>query len=179
MPKITVLRYGHRYNRDYRLSTHICLIARAFGANALILTDIVDNRLRETIDKVVDKWGGSFRLIMGVSWKKAINEWKEKSSIICHLTMYGENIDESNVIKRIKETNKDVLVVVGSQKIPGEIFQLADFNIAIGSQPHSECAALAVFLDRYFTGKKLSRKFDNAKIRISPQKHGKKIFEES
>jgi tRNA (cytidine56-2'-O)-methyltransferase len=67
-------------------------------------------------------------------------------------------------------------VVVGSQKVPKEFFSnnVSDFNVSIGNQPHSECAALAIFLDRFFEGKELAKSFKNAKIRIIPQKRGKK-----
>jgi len=68
------------------------------------------------------------------------------------------------------------MVVIGAAKVPVEMFSLADFNIAIGNQPHSECAALAVFLDRLFNGKELCLEFKDAKIKIIPQKHGKKVI---
>ena len=45
------------------------------------------------------------------------------------------------------ELESEILVVVGGAKVSGTIFELADYNIAIGHQPHSEVAALAVFLD--------------------------------
>jgi len=67
------------------------------------------------------------------------------------------------------------MVVVGSQKVPGEIFQMADYNVAVGGQPHSECAALAIFLDRFFNGKELLSNFKNAKVRVEHQRRGKKI----
>jgi tRNA (cytidine56-2'-O)-methyltransferase len=65
---------------------------------------------------------------------------------------------------------------VGSQKVPSEFFseEVSDFNVAIGNQPHSECASLAVFLDRLFDGEELKKEFENAKVRIVPQKRGKK-----
>ncbi len=86
--------------------------------------------------------------------------------------MYGINIDDC--LDKIPK-NKDVLVIVGSQKVPKNVFQLADLNIAITNQPHSEIAALAVFLDRLFQGKELKRKFKRAKIRVIPQERGKKV----
>ncbi|MCK4952399.1 tRNA (cytidine(56)-2'-O)-methyltransferase, partial [Candidatus Bathyarchaeota archaeon] len=72
--------------------------------------------------------------------------------------------------------NKDVLIIIGSQKVPREIYQLVDYNIAIGNQPHSEVTALAIFLDRLFKGKELKKKFENAKLKIIPQKRGKKVI---
>jgi tRNA (cytidine56-2'-O)-methyltransferase len=47
--------------------------------------------------------------------------------------------------------------------------------VSVGNQPHSECSALAIFLDRYFEGKELERDFDGAKIKIVPKERGKAI----
>lgn len=176
LPKIVVLRWGHRPERDARLTTHVALTARALGASGLILSDIEDEKIKETIEKVTENWGGPFFFEMGKPWKEAIKEWKAKGGIIVHLTAYGENIQKSNVLRRIKASGKDILVVVGSQKVPSRFFSkpISDFNVAIGNQPHSECTSLAIFLDRFFEGKELTRKIEDAKIRIVPQKRGKK-----
>jgi tRNA (cytidine56-2'-O)-methyltransferase len=176
MSTIAVLRFGHRYSRDFRVTSHLCLISRALGASSLILSDLVDKRLERTVSQINEKWGGEFKIIMGVPWKKAIEEWKIRGGVVCHLTMYGENIEGSDVLQRIKEGGREVMVVVGSQKVPREMFQIADYNLAIGGQPHSECAALAIFLDRFFTGKELVSSFKNAKVWIEHQKRGKKII---
>ena len=176
MPEIMVLRWGHRPQRDARLTTHVALTARALGASGFILTDIEDRRIKETLEKVVEKWGGPFSFETGTPWKKAVKDWKAKGGIVVHLTAYGENVETSDVLQRIKACGKDVLVVVGSQKAPREFFSeaVSDFNVAIGNQPHSECASLAVFLDRFLEGRELMKSFEKAKIRISPQKRGKK-----
>jgi len=176
MPKIVVLRWGHRPQRDARLTTHVVLTARALGASGLILSDIKDKKIKEAIEKVTENWGGPFFFEMGVPWKKSVKEWKEKGGIVVHLTAYGENIQTSDVLQRIKASEKDILVIVGSQKVPKVFFSrpVSDFNVAIGSQPHSECAGLAVFLDRFFDGTELAKDFENAKMRIIPQKRGKK-----
>ena len=94
-----------------------------------------------------------------------------------HLTAYGENIQSSNVLQRVKATGKDVLVIVGSRKVPSQFFssKVSDFNVAVGNQPHSECSSLAVFLDRFFDGEELSWEFENSKMKILPQRHGKKM----
>ena len=34
---IIVLRIGHRIGRDKRITTHVALVARAFGANEIII----------------------------------------------------------------------------------------------------------------------------------------------
>jgi tRNA (cytidine56-2'-O)-methyltransferase len=177
MPKIVVLRWGHRPHRDARVTTHVALAARALGASGLMLTDIEDKTIKETIEKVKNEWGGSFSFQMGNHWKKAIRDWKKNDGIVVHLTVYGENIETSHVLDRIKALGKDILLVVGSQKVPNEFFsdKVSDFNVAIGNQPHSECASIAVFLDRFFDGKELAKRFSNAKIRIIPAERGKNV----
>jgi len=70
-----------------------------------------------------------------------------------------------------------VLVIVGGEKVPFEVYQEMDYNIAVTSQPHSEISALAVFLDRLFAGKELEKGFSGATRAIVPQKCGKKIVE--
>jgi len=116
---------------------------------------------------------------MGMSWKKAVENWKAEGKVVVHLTAYGENIETSDVLERIKASEKDIMIIVGSQKVPRDFFSenVSDFNVAIGNQPHSECASLAVFLDRFFQGKELAKHFEKARMRIVPQKRGKNIIE--
>ncbi|RLG58570.1 MAG: tRNA (cytidine(56)-2'-O)-methyltransferase [Candidatus Hydrothermarchaeota archaeon] len=161
---IVVLRLGHRPERDKRITTHVALVARAFGASGIILASR-DERIKKKIEDVVNRWGGDF-FIDFADWKEYIRKWK---GIKVHLTMYGLPIDE--VMPEIKK-HKDILIIVGAEKVPGEIFKLADYNVAIGNQPHSEVAALAVFLDRYYEGKELKKDF-KGKLRIIPSKNSK------
>jgi tRNA (cytidine56-2'-O)-methyltransferase len=174
--KIVVLRWGHRPQRDARLTTHVALAARALGASGFLLSDTVDRKIRETVEKVMRNWGGKFFFEMETPWKSAVRDWKANGGIVVHLTVYGENIQTSNVLDRIKNLRKDVLVMVGSQKVPKDFFSkdVSDFNVSIGSQPHSECAALAIFLDRFFEGKELVKEFKKAKINVVPRERGKK-----
>ena len=176
MQEVVVLRWGHRVHRDARLTTHVALAARALGASVFLLTDTVDEGIKTTVAKVIDSWGGEFLFEMGKPWRTAVRDWKAKDGIVVHLTAYGENIQTCDVLDRIRKTGKDILLLVGSQKVPREFYseEVSDFNVSIGNQPHSECAALAVFLDRFFEGKELTEQFENAKIRIIPQKRGKK-----
>lgn len=164
--------------RDARLTTHVALTARALGASGFLLSDTKDETIKATVEKVTANWGGKFPFEMGKSWKSAVRDWKANDGIIVHLTAYGENIQASNVLDRIRKVRKDVLLLVGSQKVPSEFFssEVSDFNVAVGNQPHSECAALAVFLDRFFEGKELAKKFENAKTLIISQERGKKTI---
>jgi tRNA (cytidine56-2'-O)-methyltransferase len=88
--------------------------------------------------------------------------------------MYGENLDLSLV--KLKQENREILVVVGAEKVPGDIYNLADLNISIGNQPHSEIAALAVFLDRIYRGKELYSTHLGAKVRIHPDRRRKVVL---
>jgi tRNA (cytidine56-2'-O)-methyltransferase len=180
MQEIVVLRWGHRPQRDARLTTHVALTARALGASGFVLSDAVDKKIKETVEKVTRNWGGKFFFEMGTTWKSAVRDWKAKGGIVVHLTAYGENIQTSDVLRRIRESKQNVLVMVGSQKVPKEFFSndVSNFNVSIGNQPHSECAALAVFLDRFFEGKELAKGFKKAKIKIVPQERGKKTIVE-
>jgi tRNA (cytidine56-2'-O)-methyltransferase len=177
LPKIVVLRWGHRPQRDVRLTTHVALTARALCASGFILSDVEDSNIEQTVRKITARWGGTFQFEMGTPWKKAVHDWKANGGVVVHLTAYGENIQTSDALNRIKNLNKAVLVIVGSQKVPGEFYssEVSDFNVSIGNQPHSECAALAVFLDRFFAGEELAKDFGGAKMRIVPSARGKKI----
>ncbi len=175
-PRIAVMRWGHRF-RDQRVTAHVALVARAFGASEFILADTKDEEVRLTVEKVVASWGGSFPFEMGKPWKRVIKEWRSNGGCVVHLTVYGENVETSDVLRRIRASGKDVLVIVGSQKVPKEFYspEVSDFNVAVGNQPHSEISSLAVFLDRFREGKGLAAEFDGARMRIVPQKHGKKV----
>lgn len=174
--EVWVLRIGHRLVRDDRITTHVALVARAFGANGIYLYNTED-KIKKKVDDVTEKWGGRFEVnvIEENEWKKLIKDWKKEDGLIVHLTMYGLNVDD--VIDKIKEERRKILVVVGAEKVPPELFKISDYNVAIGNQPHSEVAALAVFLDRLFKGKELKKEFDNWKLKIIPSEKEKKVIE--
>lgn len=169
MVDVTVFRYGHRIARDKRITTHIALVARAFGAKKIII-DNRDEGIEEVVEDVNTRFGDDFEIETGVNWKKFIKNW---DGLIVHLTMYGENI--ADVADEIKKHNK-VLAIVGSKKVPGEFYSIADFNVAIGNQPHSEVAALALFM-HYITDGKWTKHEFYGKFQIIPQKRGKKVVE--
>lgn len=171
MPEIVVLRMGHRPQRDKRLTTHVALVARAFGADGVIISDVKDGGVERSVQKAVELWGGPFFVRSGESWRKVIKDWRAAGGSVVHLTMYGLPVED--IIPKLD--NKNLLVVVGAEKVPGEVFGLADFNVAITRQPHSEAAALAVLLDRLFSGAELKKEFLNAKLKIIPCNKGKKI----
>lgn len=174
--QVFVLRIGHRPGRDRRVSTHVGLVARAFGADGIIYVGNVEKSLLESLRKVVETWGGPFSIEVAPSYKQVITYWKERGGVVVHLTMYGENIEGGDVLERIKAYGRDILIVVGAEKVPADVYELADFNVAVGNQPHSEVAALAVFLDRLYGGKELLKKFKGGRLAIIPSPRGKKLI---
>ncbi len=163
---LLVLRLGHRRKRDARVSTHCGLVARAFGADGIIFSGEKDEALLESIRKVNEKWGNGFKASYEKNWRKVIKEFDGK---VVHLTMYG--VDFREKIKELKK-EKNILVVIGAEKVPAEVYELADFNLSVTNQPHSEIAALAVFLEN-LTG--LKKKF-SGKLEIIPSPKGKKVI---
>lgn len=170
---ITILRLSHRLGRDDRISTHCGLVARALGADAIIYSGDHDGNMIDGLKKTSKRWGGKFKIRYEAKWKKILNLHKKKGFCVVHATMYGLPLQ-----KRIKEIRKKkkILFVIGGEKVPGELYSLSDYNIAVTNQPHSEVAALAIFMHEYFLGKELSKTF-KGKINIVPQEKGKKVIE--
>ena len=151
------------------MTTHVALVARAMGADGIMIST-KDPEIEKTVRSVASRFGGGFEIVSGVSWKQEMGRWQ---GLKVHLTMYGEPIDQ--VIPKIR--GKDVLIVVGAEKVPAEVYQKADFNVAVSNQPHSEVAALALFLDRYFQGKELEKAFEGACLTITPNPRGKTVVD--
>jgi tRNA (cytidine56-2'-O)-methyltransferase len=137
---IAVLRLGHRPLRDKRITTHVCLVARAFGAEQVILT-ARDDALVRSVRGVVQRFGWPFEVVVDErAHKRVLADWP---GLVAHLTMYGEPF--AGALPRLREP-QDLLLVVGAEKVPGDLYGLADVNVAVGNQPHSEVAALAIVL---------------------------------
>tara|TARA_B100001123_G_C15122651_1_gene952010 strand:- start:396 stop:929 length:534 start_codon:yes stop_codon:yes gene_type:complete len=170
--KIEVLRIGQRVVRDDRVTTHVALVARSFGAHKIYMNE-VNTDIEKTISDINKTWGGDFKIEIISDWKKIIRERKNTGVKIVHLTMYGQNIN--NIEAKIRNEDK-ILIVVGAEKVPREIYELADYNIAVGNQPHSEVSALGVLLDRIQQGKQFESKFENSERVIIPQEHGKNVM---
>jgi tRNA (cytidine56-2'-O)-methyltransferase len=169
--KIFVLRMGHRISRDHRISTHCGLVSRAFGANGIVYAGEHDQELLDSVEKVARTWGGKFEVSYEKDWKSFIKKWKGR---VVHLTIYGIPVQEK--IKDIEKSKEDLLIVIGGEKVPPEIYRLADWNISITNQPHSEIAALAIFLDKLFKGGELYKRFAKGVIRVEPEERGKKVI---
>ena len=69
-----------------------------------------------------------------------------------------------------------MVIVVGGTKVPGEVFRLANYNISIGNQPHSEVAALGVFLESMIGQIDESTHFQGGEIQVVPSLDRKKVM---
>jgi tRNA (cytidine56-2'-O)-methyltransferase len=167
-PSVSVLRIGHRPGRDPRLTTHLALVARAFGAERLYL-EPPDPPLAERIDRVRGIWGGTFEVRGVPRWRPVLEEFPGG---VAHLTMYGEPLELA--LPRLRRRAR-VLAVVGGAKVPADLYGRADVNVAVGAQPHSEVGALAVFLDR-LVGIPGPERWRGARRRIVPQARGKRVI---
>jgi tRNA (cytidine56-2'-O)-methyltransferase len=170
---VVVLRLGHRIPRDTRVTTHVCLTARALGAKGILVSDTHDKQLEETVNRVTARFGGRFTIETGRPWRSIIREWKHLGGVVIHLSAYG--LPLPRVINQIRRSKADKLVVVGAEKVPGEMFRLADWNVSVTNQPISEVSALGVFLDWFFKHKRLENSYPDGKLQIVPRAHGKMV----
>ena len=174
---IEVLRLGHRRGRDPRITTHLALVSRAMGASKFLLAGDEDDKLFENVVSVNERFGHA----LDCRYEKRplkflrniVNSEGDRPTIV-HLTMYGEPFKSTTPSI---PTENGVIVIVGGAKVPGEIFKISDYNIAVGNQPHSEVAALALFLDALTDGEGFNQEFPNAKLVIHPSKSGKDVKE--
>ena len=143
---IEVVRIGQRLVRDDRVTTHAALVSRAFGASRIYMNE-TNSEILQVIDGMNKSWGGSFEV-----------------------TMYGYALHDYLKFNTVPEK---ILIVIGASKVPREIYSMADYNVSVGLQPHSEIAALAVFLDRIQCGEQFKREFPGASKRIIPSRTGK------
>lgn len=166
---IKVLRLGHRAGRDDRISTHVGLTARQWGASKIVYSGQHDQNMMDSLDDIIGRWGGGFKVDYTEEWKKEIKEFE---GLKVHLTMYGEKIDEKKEILEEEFNGEDLLVIVGAEKVPRWVYTHVDYNISVGNQPHSEIAALAVFLDR-IQDEEIKEEFEDSKISVVPSEDRK------
>ena len=69
--KIEVLRIGQRVIRDDRVTTHVALVARAFGASKIYMNE-VDPEIENTIKSMNKTWGGEFEVEFFEDWKNVL-----------------------------------------------------------------------------------------------------------
>ena len=174
------------------MTTHVGLTARALGADRVILAGAAADR-RESIAAVTERFGGPFAVDSTDDPDRTIEGWP---GAVVHLTMYGLPVQtvEADIRAMVRPGRPDtgqtddpgggesdtpngmaLLVVVGAEKVPFEVYERADWNVAVTNQPHSEVASLAVFLDRLFEGRELDREFEDAERVVIPQAEGKRV----
>ena len=91
--------------------------------------------------------------------------------------MYGETWKDE--LPNI-DLSRPMVVVVGGTKVPGEVYRLASHNISVGNQPHSEVAALAIFLESLIGDIEEEKYFSGGEIKVIPNGKRKQVttFEE-
>jgi len=182
MVEISLLRLSHRKERDKRITTHLFLTARVLGVRNVWYGGERDEKIEKSIKNIEEKWGKVFNEIKYIkNVEKFLREIKNKY-ILVHLTMYGVNYKETlSVLKeKIKsiegEAKQGICIIVGSEKVPGFVYEIADYNVAIGAQPHSEVTAFVIFMYE-LNGCKLNEKYEDPKLKIIPMKKGKRVVE--
>lgn len=136
--------------------------------------DAADLELEQRLTRVSEQFGGDMEVRTGVDPRGLV---RSSRATVVHLTMYGENV--AGWTEDRWQALRDapcVLVVVGSTKVPREFYEMATVNAAVGNQPHSEIAALAVFLDRLTGGEPLGRDM-GGRLAVLPQERGKLVME--
>ncbi|NHX35831.1 MULTISPECIES: tRNA (cytidine(56)-2'-O)-methyltransferase [Halolamina] len=172
-PECCVLRFGHRPGRDDRMTTHVGLTARALGADRVVFPDNA-GQSAETVRDITARFGGPFEVELDGEQRATIRNWE---GTVVHLTMYGEEVQ--TVQEEIREVHAEepILIVVGGEKVPFEVYEHADWNVGVTNQPHSEVAGLAVFLDRLFDGDELDREWAGGEQRVLPMETGKRVVD--
>lgn len=172
MKEIIIFRLFHRLPRDERVTTHIALVARAFGAIKMYYTGEKDEEMEVSIKNVVSKWGGKFEIEYTDIFK--LKELKKEGYHLIHLTMYGQRIETTDL------PSDKIILIVGSEKVPKWIYEFSDMNISVTNQPHSEIAAITIALHLIYKGKELSQEFENdmfkGRVKIIPSNKDKIVI---
>ncbi|MCK9150562.1 tRNA (cytidine(56)-2'-O)-methyltransferase [Methanobacterium alcaliphilum] len=171
---ISVLRLDHRRRRDARITTHVCLTARAFGASEVILSGEHDKKLMANVEDVVKRWGGSFKVSYQKNWDNFMEEWQKKGGELVHLTMYGTPVQEA--VPEIQKTGKDKLIVVGGARVPTKVYKTAEWNVSVTTQPHSEVSSLGVAMHMLMDGSEFDLDFEGGELEVVPTSHGKQVI---
>ena len=100
---ITVLRIGHRPERDKRITTHVALTARAFGAGE-VLVDTPDKELEANFESTCQRWGGNVQLRTGVNYRQ---EMKGIPWGFLFNDFNDKNFDSEMLEKEISELMQD------------------------------------------------------------------------
>jgi tRNA (cytidine56-2'-O)-methyltransferase len=129
-----------------------------------------DAPLTARLDAVSRAWGGAFEVVPTPDWRRAVRAF---DGSVVHLTMYGLPLER--VLPRLRRA-RHLLVVVGGAKVPPELYRLSSVNVAVGHEPHSEVAAVAVLLERLL-GVPGPVGAGAAPRRVLPRARGKRVVE--
>ena len=171
--RLDVLRLGYRNGRDPRITTHLALVARAMGADGFLLAGDEDKEMFENLNSVSKRFGGKLET-EHVSGMGHLKRHVANGGVAVHLTMYGEPFRKA--IPKIRR-DRPVVIVVGGAKVPGDVYKICQHNVAVGNQPHSEVAALALFMDAWFGESASERNFDDARLIIEGTNDGKLVHD--
>ena len=161
---IELLRLSHRIERDKRITTHVFLTARSLKIEKAFYSGQKDSNMERSLNKITESFGGPFEISYIKSPLTLIKEKKQQGYKIVHLTMYGMPFDQTKI------DEKNILYIVGSEKVPPEIYQEADYNISVSQQPISEVSALGILL---YKNHGFKQDFKDKKIEVMPKAKGK------
>jgi tRNA (cytidine56-2'-O)-methyltransferase len=173
--RVEVLRLGYRKGRDPRITTHLALVARALGADGFLLAGDKDQEMFDNLNSVSERFGGRLDTDH-VSGLSHLRRHVKNGGVAVHLTMYGEPFRQA--IPKVRR-DKPLLIVVGGAKVPGDVYKICQHNVAVGNQPHSEVAALALFMDAWFGESGSERHFDDARLVIEGINGGKIVHDKA
>ena len=171
--RFDVLRLGYRRGRDPRITTHLALVARALGADGFLLAGDDDQEMFDNLNSVSERFGGELDT-EHVSGLGHLKKHVENGGVAVHLTMYGEPFRQA--IPKIRR-DRPLIIVVGGAKVPGDVYKICQHNVAVGNQPHSEVAALALFMDAWFGESGSERSFKDARLVIEGVNGGKLVHD--
>lgn len=78
---IEVLRIGQRVVRDDRVTTHVALVSRAFGASKIFMNEI-NPEIKHTLQRVNKSWGSNFEIEYIENWRALLKSKKKELSLI-------------------------------------------------------------------------------------------------
>ena len=56
-----------------------------------------------------------------------------------------------------------------------QVYQEADWNVSVTTQPHSEVSSLAIFLHMFYEEKELDLEFEGGDMKVIPSQKGKNV----
>ena len=102
--EIEVLRIGQRIVRDDRVTTHVALVARSFGAQKIYMNE-VNPEIKHTISNINKTWGGDFEI-------EIISDVKRfRFSMLIASSRYGSTIAKFTAPCIVPATNPETSTI--------------------------------------------------------------------